>query len=507
MKRPSHFPAGLRAAALSLLAGCQMVGPDFAAPASPWPDFGWSTAKPAPAPSLPVPQPPDPAWWTLLGDPLLSALEARLPDTNPDIRIAALRLAEARAEVGVAAASLGPTANVNASYTRSQQSRDGVLALTSSNPGPTPQTSADGLGGRSGVPNAKLVNPFDLYQYGFDLSWELDLWGHVARSVEQAQAQAQAVAEALHGARIVAAAELARDYIQLRGTQARLTITHANLDSARSSLALTRARAAGGLTNDLDVANAEALAAGIAADIPAQERQRDALINAIALLLGAPPGAMRGELAQTGPIPALPPRLPIGAPADLLRRRPDLREAEASLHAATAALGVATAELYPRVILSGSGAIQGVQLRNLGDWMAQTYAIGPAVTLPIFDGGRLRGVVAVRDLQQQQAALAWRTRLLAALHEVDDALTDYQTQQQRHAQLQAAAAAARRALAIARDRYALGVADFLQVLTAQRTQFAAEQDLAVSAETQATNLVRIYKALGGGWDLGGWDLD
>jgi NodT family efflux transporter outer membrane factor (OMF) lipoprotein len=299
---------------------------------------------------------------------------------------------------------------------------------------------------------------------------------------------------------VTAAAEMAHDYVRLRGVQAKLETTRQNLALARSSMALTRERAAGGLTTDLDVANAAALVAGVEALLPDLERQRDSLVNAMSLLLGAPPQALAAELAAPRATPPVPPRVPVGVPADLVRRRPDIREAEASLHAATAATGVAVADFYPKVTLNGSGAIQGLQFRNLADWAAQTYAFGPAISLPIFEGGRLQRNLDLRSFQQQEAAVLWQTRLLTALHEVDDALTAYASEQRRRERLAEAVTQNRRALELARSRYSLGVADFLQVLTAQRNLLQAEQDLVDSTTAVSTNFVQLYKALGGGWE-------
>lgn len=474
------------AAAAGLLSACAAVGPDFAAPESAWAPAHWfTTTRPAPPAQASVPDAdaaPPAQWWSVLNDPVLTGLEARLPVGNLDLRAAGLRLAEARAALGVAEAARVSAVNASAGATRNQQSHEGALRLTNAQRTP-------------------LGTSYDLYQYGFDASWEIDLWGRVRRGVEQAAAQADAAAEAMHGVAVTASAELARDYLQLRGIQAKLGITRENLQSARASLDLTRARAEGGLTNDLDVANAATLVASVEAEIPALERQRDTLKNAIALLLGEPPGALEAVLAPPRALPPPPPRVPVGVPGDLVRRRPDIREAEATLHAATAATGVATADFYPRLTLAGSGMIQGLQMRNLADLAAQAYNFGPSITLPIFDGGRLTRTLALREAQQQEAAILWRARFLGALHEVDDALTAYASEQQRHDRLAAAAASARRALGLARARYTQGVADFLQVLTAQRAQLAAEQDLADSSTTLGTDLVQLYKALGGGWDL------
>ena len=499
---PKPIPAAPAVALLSLLCACT-VGPDFEAPAPWWTPAAWRGSAPAPPPaaSQPVAAPVDPQWWTLFNDQILTGLEQRLADANLDVRVAGIRLAEARASVGVAQAAGLPSLNGNSSYTRQQLSRKGALSLLGSS---SAAGQANGLAQPqkgAEVPNTGLFQPFDLFQYGFDASWEADIWGRVRRGVESAAATEQASEEARRDTLLTASAELARDYLQLRGAQRSLDITRQNLDTAEQSLKLTRERAEGGLTTDLDVANAAAQVATISAQLPPLEAQQAQLVNAICLLLGAPPAALAADLADPKAIPPVPPRVPVGLPSELARRRPDIRRAEAQLHAATADVGVAVGDFYPRFSLTGSAAIQGVQFSNLGDLgHAFTYAVGPSVTLPIFEGGRLRRTLELRQAQQQEAAVTYQRTVLAALHEVDNALTAYQAEQRRREQLQQAVAQNRRALGLARDRYTQGVIDFLQVLDVQRSLLAAEQQFTDSTTTVSTNLVQIYKALGGGWE-------
>jgi NodT family efflux transporter outer membrane factor (OMF) lipoprotein len=255
------------------------------------------------------------------------------------------------------------------------------------------------------------------------------------------------------------------------------------------------------LTTDLDVANAAALVASIGAEIPTAEAQRDDLIDAIALLLGQPPQSLTDELEATKPIPPVPPRVPVGVPSELARRRPDIRQAEANLHAATADVGVAVADFYPRITLTGSVAVQTTQLKQFAQWgEATTWSFGPSLTLPIFEGGRLHRTLELRQAQQQEAAINYQRAVLGALHEVDTALTDYAAQQRRRDALLVAVEQNRRALTLAEERYADGVANFLDVLDAQRNVLAAEQQETDSTTQIATNLVSLYKALGGGWE-------
>ena len=476
----------LPALALTLLSACTM-GPDFHSPKAWWNPTSWNYGGKEPtAASRPVTAPVDPAWWTVFQDPLLAKLEDRLAIANLDVRVASIRLAEARIAVGVTAAAGLPAINANASYAREQASARGAMSLAGS---PSAAATANGLANPQNgaeAKNSSLFSPYDLYQYGFDATWELDLWGRVRRSVESARATVSATADTRRDVLLTAMAELARDYIALRGTQRVEQITSDNLHTARQSLKLTRERAAGGLTTDLDVANAAAQVASTAAQLPELQAREAQLVNAISLLLGAPPAALSGELAAAAPVPPVPSEVPVGLPADLLRRRPDIRRAEAQLHAATADIGV---------------AVQGLQFANLADWgHAATYAVGPSISLPIFEGGRLKRVLELRKEQQKEAVVLYQRTVLGALHEVDNALTQYDAEQHRREQLREAAAQDRKALDLARAQYQQGVIDFLQVLDVERNLLAVEQQLADSTTAVSTDLVQIYKALGGGWE-------
>ena len=425
---------------------------------------------------------------------------------NLDVRVAAIRLAESRAQRGVAAADLFPQVNGNGSYTREKPSNNGAISAFSGGgaSASSPAASANGLGGRQGAfQSSSKIPAFDLFQGGFDASWELDLWGRVRRLVESADANVDASAEARRQTLVTSLAELARDYVQLRGTQESLRITRRNLASAQESARLSRERARGGLATDLDVANAQAQVESTAAGIPQLEQSEAQGINAISLLLGAPPGALAGELRPDAPIPPVPPRVPVGIPSELTRRRPDIRQAEAQLHAATADIGAAEADFFPKITLSGSFALQSTQFKDLGNWSSRTYGLGPSISIPIFEGGRLRRTLELRKAQQKEAAVNYQRVVLSAFHDVDNALIAYGAEQRRRDRLAAQVRQARRALGLAQQRFRDGVSDFLEVLTAQRTVLEAEQQLANSTATIGTNLVALYKALGGGWEVSG----
>lgn len=524
--------AAVPAAAALALGGCA-VGPDWAAP-SPWSPMSWFTSgtpRP-PAPSEPVAEPVDPEWWGQFRDPVLTGLVRRVAGENLDVRAAGLRLAQSRAQRGIAAADQFPQVNGNASYTRERLSGRGVASIIGGGAGVSggaagstgastgglaggttggtvagsPGSAANGLGGRQGgVPTrsaggGSTIPPFDLWQYGFDASWELDLWGRVRRSVESADASVEASAEDRRDTLLSTLAEVARDYLQLRGTQEQLRVTRTNLRTSQDSLQITQSRARNGLTTDLDVQNAAAQVETTAAQLPQLEQQEAQGMNALALLLAMPPGALRAELERPRPVPAVPPRVPVGLPSELARRRPDVRRAEAQLHSATADIGVAEADFFPRITLSGSLSLQALQFKDLGNWGARTYGLGPSISLPIFQGGRLRATLDLRRRQQQEAAITYQKAVLQAFHDVDNALTAYNAEQRRRVRLSRSVDANRRALALARDRYRAGLSDFLNVLTTERSLLAAEQQLADSTATVGTNLVQLYKALGGGWE-------
>jgi NodT family efflux transporter outer membrane factor (OMF) lipoprotein len=510
--------AGCAGLLLAALAGCA-VGPNFERPAPWWSPVAWFGGRAKPAlRSEPVAAPVDPNWWDLFRDPELTSLEKRIAGTNLDVRIAAVRIAESRAQLGVARADLFPRINADGSYTRERISPLGAIAaLNGANAGTSGFTGGAGSFGSAGagfngatgtlgaipatvVTSGKPIPPFDLWQYGFDSTWELDLWGQVRRGVESARATLQAAAENRRNTLVSALAELARDYIQLRGIQRNIQIVRENLQTAQESLRLTQERAASGLTNELDVSNAQSQVNSVAAQIPALQQQEAQAINALSLLLGQPPRALQAELGAPKPIPPVPPRVPVGLPSDLIRRRPDIRAAEAQLHAATADIGVAVAAFFPSVSLSGSFGFQALTLAKTFNWDARQYGIGPTISLPIFQGGRLRATLQLRKSQQKEAALTYQRTVLQALHDVDNALIAYANEQRRRDQLQLDVGASRRALDLARQRYTQGVATFLDVLDAERTVLAAEQQLNDSTTTVSTNLVALYKALGGGWE-------
>jgi NodT family efflux transporter outer membrane factor (OMF) lipoprotein len=513
---------------LTGLAGCT-VGPDWK-PVQAWSPANWFAGRPkpvAPPPaqaSLPVTEPIDPAWWSLFHDAELTSLESRVAAANLNVRLATIRLAESRSQRQITGADQFPTLQADGSYTRQRVSQNGALSLFGGGGGAaggagagggagggattfgSNGSSANGKTGTMGgaIPNSithnKSVPPFDLWQYGFDASWELDLWGRVRREVEGADASVEASVDARRDSLLSVLAEVARDYVQLRGIQTELSIAHDNIKTAQESLELTQARYRGGLTTELDVANAAAQLAADQAQVPQLEQQQDQQINALSFLLGEAPQALRAELITPRTVPPVPPRVPIGVPSELARRRPDIREAEEQLHAATADVGVAIGDFYPKVTLDGSFGLQALQFKQVGNWASRQYGAGPTISLPIFEGGRLRATLALRRVQQQEAALSYQQTVLQAWHDVDNALTAYGAEQRRRDALAASVQQNRLALNLARQRYTQGVADFLNVLDTERSLLQAQLQLADSTTTVSENLVQLYKALGGGWE-------
>ncbi|WP_018442091.1 efflux transporter outer membrane subunit [Trinickia symbiotica] len=497
--------SSIRAMLLAVLACLAMaactVGPNFEPPKSPTPEV-FNRTQTAQAPSKAVEGQFGPEWWTLFNDPVLNGLEKQLADANLDVAAASARLLQSRAARRVAGAAEYPTLDGAASYNRERGSENGILSLLGVTPTQSQPQSASGSAplGVAAMPGSKGSPAYNLYQAGFDASWEVDIWGRVRRSVEAATALSAASYEDRNAVLLSARAELARDYIELRDTQELLQIAHQNLDIANDALKLTQVRAHEGVTTDLDVSNASAQVENIESRIPTLESHSETTINAIGLLLGEEPGALRQTLAATQEVPALPGQVPIGFPSELVQRRPDIRKAEAELHAATASIGVAKADFYPRIMLNGSAGFQSLQLSNLASWASGQFVIGPSITFPIFEGGRLKGTLQLREAQQQEAAIAYKETVLRAWQEVDDALVTYDAEQRRRDRLAQAVTMNERALSVARERYKAGALDYLDVLNVQKQLLEAQSNLEQSRATAATNLITLCKALGGGWE-------
>ena len=490
----------LAALACLVMSGCTL-GPDFERPGAATPDV-FERTRAAQASSKAVAADFAPDWWTLFDDPVLNTLEQRLTRANLDVAAASARLRQSRAEQRVAGAAELPTLGGAASYNRERASENGILSLLGVTPSESQPQDASGAGplGVAAMPGSKGSPAYNLYQAGFDASWELDIWGRARRGVEAAGALSDAAYEDRNAVLLSARAELARDYIEMRDAQSLLDIARRNLDIARDLVRLTQVRVREGVTTNLDVANASAQAETIESLIPTLESRRDTTINAIGVLLDEQPGALKEMLSVARELPRLPAQVPIGFASELAQRRPDIRKAEAQLHAATASIGMAKADFYPRISLNGSAGFQSLQLSNLAEWSSGQFVVGPVITFPIFEGGRLKGTLQLREAQQQEAAIVYKHTVLEAWREVDDSLLIYDAEQRRRDRLASAVTLNQRALGIAQQRYKAGALDYLDVLNVQKQLLDAQSQLEQSKAAAAENLITLCKSLGGGWE-------
>jgi multidrug efflux system outer membrane protein len=454
---------------------------------------------------------PDPRWWHTFHDPTLDALIDEARAGNLDLQQAVLRIVEARTQMQSAASQGLPNLRASASYQREQLGLKGFLQSNGAYgqvdqlgaPNSPVNAIAPGAGPtlkeRANTVLGQLTSPINLWQAGFDASWELDLFGRVRRSVEAASANLDAARESRNDALLSLEAEVAQTYLQLRGTQAARDIAERMVRDARDVLALTKSQAAVGLASTLDVQEATAELAQAQAKVAPFDGQIAQAANGLALLVGAQPGALDARLMQQAPLPALPPRIAVGLPSTLARRRPDVRRAEAELHAATADVGVAVAQFYPDITLTGKIGTRASNPSDLARWSHLFYSFGPAVSLPIFEGGALVANLHLANARQAQAALAYRRTVLVALRDVDNALAVYRSDLSHRDALSATVDAQQSAFDLARARYEKGFVSFIDVLDAQR-QLSQAQAQFVQAQTQVeTDLVALYKALGGGW--------
>lgn len=461
---------------LVLLAGCA-VGPDYREPKLAMP-AGWQEAQQKGVDVRPAELT---QWWTSFNDPLLNSLVERAVKSNLDLRIAEARIREARASRSVVASGAWPTVDVSASYSRNRTSEN-AFALGSLAP--------------QGGGNLEQ----DLFKTGFDASWEIDVFGGVRRGVEAADATIDASVESRRDVLVTLLGDVAKNYIDLRGFQRRLAVARANLKAQQDTLELTRIRFQAGLTSDLEVAQAEALANTTAAQIPTLESALKQAAYSLDLLLGLSPGALWNDLVNETTIPSLPPEVLVGLPSELLRRRPDIRFAERQLAASTAQIGAAMADLFPKFFLTGAYGLQSISASDWFTGRSRYWSIGPTISWPIFDAGRIRANIEIRNAQQEQALNRYERTVLAAFGDVEKSLVNYSREQARQQALTSAVASNRRAVEMANELYVRGLNDFLNVLDTQRSLYAAENDLAQSEATMASNLVALYKALGGGWE-------
>jgi NodT family efflux transporter outer membrane factor (OMF) lipoprotein len=469
-------------AAVLPVAGCT-VGPDYRPPPTPMPaQFAEASAVQAEPAAIA-------AWWKGVGDPELDTLVARALAANPDMDIAASRVRSARFVEILAGAPYWPTVAANAAADRTRLSSNETGLGTGANP-----ASPGGVPAALGLPGTT----FSTFQLGFDAAWQLDFFGRTRRSVEAAKADTTAQVWGMRDTEVSLAAEVAGTYLALRFTDERTRIALSDLARLQQTLHLLEVRAGGGLSSQLDVRQQEAEVAKTAAGIPRLEAQARAQAHALAVLLGESPEEFRLDLpADT--VPPAPQAVPVGLPSELLRRRPDIRQAERTLAAATALIGVAVADLYPQFSLTASPALASRALHNLVSSDSIGYALGASVLWPIFNGGQTRANIAIANENQRQALTAYRKTVLTALKEVDDALSTFTHDQERVVRLEQSATSAASAEQLAREQYEGGLVDFSRVLSAEGMHLSADDDLIQGRAAISLDWVALYKALGGGW--------
>ncbi len=450
--------------AAALVAGCA-VGPDYRPPVMPATDF--VAAEPAGV----VQQPFEAAWWEQFGDPVLDGLIERALAADLDLRIAAARVSEARALLGAQRRTRWPAASVEVVHDEREAQQPGFT---------TTRIDAES------------------YEVGIVTLWELDLFGRVRRGVQAAAADAETAEADLRDAQVLVAAEVANTYLDLREAQKRLQVAQANLSNQRETLDLTRVRLDLGRGSELDVASASARYAATEASIPPLAAAESIAAHRLAVLLGENPGALDGELAPRELAPHLT-TLAVDSPEALLRRRPDIRAAERSLAAATARIGVAKADLFPRLSLSGFIGFIAGDADQLGESASRAWSLTPVLSWAGFDHG-VRARIVAAEARTEGALAAYELTVLRALEETENAFVTYGQERLRLVAVVEQAAASRRAAELARIQYREGALDFLRLLDAERTVLAAEDEVA-SAETDLNaSVVSIYRALGGGWE-------
>jgi NodT family efflux transporter outer membrane factor (OMF) lipoprotein len=467
------------------LAACA-VGPDYHTPDIALPDSFLPPVvrvaqKPARKPGAYVLD-----WWHTLHDPELDSLVSRAIESNLDLEIALTRIQEARTQELVVIGESLPAGKLSSGAgagTGTDMTRGRATPLF---------RSAENTTGLSKIQEAG----------GFEAVWELDIFGKFRRELEAATYTAEALADARDWVLVTVSADVARAYLDMRGFQRQLAVLRKNVGVAKAAFEFQKSRFQQGLANELDLVLAERFLATLRSNIAPLEAQIAASRHVIAVLLGQFPEQLAGELAKPGRFPALPAQVPPGLPIDLLRRRPDIHAAERQLAAATARIGVATADLLPAVIISGSLGGQG-GTRSSSSAVPLTFigAAGPSLYWPVLDFGTLDAIADIAELQAHELLLNYKQTILTAVQQVDDAVAIYGAAQQRLKDLNRALDAARRSTKLATERYDRGLTDYLNVIDAERAEFDLEQQYVVTEQTVAEELITLYKALGGGWEL------
>ena len=479
------FPALL--ALIGLAWGCSAVGPNYKRVDPPVPakfgslEKGISTGESLNAELLG-------SWWKIFNDPALNSLTERAVRGNLDLRIAAARVRQARALSLASESKNYPEGQLSGGYQRQRRTESGLSGQTSGASGGLSSPSA-GLGERE----------TDLFQTGFDASWEIDVFGGIRREVEASQADLAASEEALRSALVTLQGEVARAYIELRGQQLRLKIARKEVEIRKENLELIEARLRAGLVNELDLARGKGELAGAESQIPLLENSLRGSFHRLAVLLGQEPLSLVAELEREKQLPEVPEDIPAGLPSDLLRRRPDIRRAERELAAATARIGVSTAELFPKFSLTGSFGYQGTKLDDLPHESSNFWRIGPSFRWSILNFKRLTANIEANKAAREESLVRYEKSVLNSLEEVENALVTLSREKLRTEALGEAVKANTLAFELALERYRAGVQSYLEVLDAETALYNGQDQLAQSRQNRALALISLYKALGGGW--------
>lgn len=450
---------------LGVLWGCRTVGPDYTPPVLAVPDAWHQTALVETGTGEGNLR----DWWTVFGDPVLEQIIRRAARNSPDLRIAAARIDEARARYG---AVFGQRYPQSAGSGRMERGRGGDFGF-----GTTGET----------------------YAMGMEAGWEIDLWGRIARSIESAGAGIEASAEVYRDTLVFLYAEIALNYVEARKLQARIRYAEANAATQHETLGVTRSRLKSEIAPALDVHQAELNLAATESAIPLLKSGLNQVINRLAVLSGEFPGALHGTFAAGGAIPAPPERTLVGLPADLLRRRPDIRMAERRLASQTARIGAATGELYPAFSLFGTFGLHSLSPWDLLESGSRYWSFGPSFRWNLFNGGRIRSRIRAEEALTRHALAAYERTVLLAVEEVENAMNGYVMEKERCASLGRSVAAAEKSVVLVDQLYRIGLTDFQNLLDMQRSLFQQQDALAKSEGNVTAYLIRLYKALGGGW--------
>ena len=466
----------LSVVSLTVFSGCNAVGPDYAKPETMLPDVWYQQITEG----FEVGESDLKQWWTVFNDPILEELIINATNANLDLKQAWHRIMQARAVKGIAEGQVYPTVDGVGSYYRNRPSENGL-----------------------NKPLSGSSDQHNLHSIGLDSSWEIDVFGRIARSIESSDASLSASYEDYRDVLVTLYADIASNYIQIRSLQRRIAYARENLDNQEKTLDLTKKRYEVELVPKLDVTQANLNYSNTAATIPALEIQNLQAVNRLAVLLGEYPGRIQNKLQEEGygVIPDVPESVIIGLPAELIRQRPDIRKAERNLAAQTAEIGVTTADLYPIFSLSGTFAFESTTFSGTAERSSRAWGFGPSFRWNLFDGKRIKNQIKAQEEVVNQYYFAYENSVLRAVEEVESSMGSYTQEANRRKSLQDSVSAAQESVKLVEDLYFNGLTDFQNVLDMQRNLVNSQDNLAASEGATVTYLISLYKSLGGGWNL------